>query len=55
VVWPSGRVQRFGPLPGDTGYLVQEGRGAPVPLPGFRPSPRNQLGQDEAGLMKNGD
>jgi hypothetical protein len=37
VAWPSGRVDRFGPLTADTGYLVREGRGDPVPLTGFAP------------------
>jgi hypothetical protein len=39
VSWPSGRVERFGPLAGDTGYLVREGRGAPVALAGFPHGP----------------
>jgi len=39
VAWPSGRVDRFGPLAADTGYLVLEGQASAVPLPGFpRPS-----------------
>jgi enediyne biosynthesis protein E4 len=37
VRWPSGRVERLGPLSGDTGYLVREGAGRAEPLRGFRP------------------
>jgi hypothetical protein len=40
VTWPSGRVERFGPLAVDKGYLVREGQGAPVPLAGFAHSPK---------------
>jgi hypothetical protein len=35
VTWPSGRVDRFGPLAADSGYLVREGRTEPRPLAGF--------------------
>jgi enediyne biosynthesis protein E4 len=39
VAWPSGQVDRFGPLAADTGYLVREGQASAVPLAGFpRPS-----------------
>ena len=37
VAWPSGKVDRFGPLAADTGYLVREGKGEVMPLPGFTP------------------
>ncbi|WZO99357.1 FG-GAP-like repeat-containing protein [Isosphaeraceae bacterium EP7] len=36
VTWPSGRVDRFGPIPADAGYRLREGHGTPEPLPGFR-------------------
>jgi enediyne biosynthesis protein E4 len=36
VRWPSGRVDRFGGLAADAGYLLREGDAAPRPLPGFR-------------------
>jgi tetratricopeptide (TPR) repeat protein len=35
VAWPSGRVDRFGPLAADTGYLVREGDAGTDPLAGF--------------------
>ncbi len=35
VVWPSGRVERFGAPLGESAYRIQEGRGVPDPLPGF--------------------
>jgi tetratricopeptide (TPR) repeat protein len=35
VAWPSGKLDRFGPLDADTGYLVREGQGEPEPLHGF--------------------
>jgi tetratricopeptide (TPR) repeat protein len=35
VAWPSGRIDRFGPLPADAGYLLREGQSEPRPLPGF--------------------
>jgi len=35
VAWPSGRVDRFGPLAADAGYLVREGGAEPTPLAGF--------------------
>ena len=37
VAWPSGKVDRFGPLAADTGYLVREGKSEVMPLPGFTP------------------
>jgi len=36
VTWPSGRVDRYGPLTADTGYLLREGAPAPEPLVGFQ-------------------
>ena len=36
VSWPSGRVDRFGPLAADAGYLLREGQPEPRPLAGFR-------------------
>ncbi|WP_435005107.1 FG-GAP-like repeat-containing protein [Tundrisphaera lichenicola] len=44
VSWPSGHVDRFQGLRGDTGYLLREGGSEPEPLPGFagppdRPNP----------------
>jgi thioredoxin-like negative regulator of GroEL len=39
VAWPSGRVDRFGPLAADTGYLLREGLSSPAPLAGFGPRP----------------
>ena len=35
VAWPSGRVDRFGPLPADDGYLLKEGHARSTPLPGY--------------------
>jgi tetratricopeptide (TPR) repeat protein len=35
VAWPSGRVDRFGPLATDAGYQIREGS-QPLPLAGFR-------------------
>ena len=35
VVWPSGQVDRLGPLPADSGYLLREGDARAIPLPGF--------------------
>jgi hypothetical protein len=35
VAWPSGRVDRYGPLAADTGYLLREGHRAVSPLAGF--------------------
>ena len=35
VRWPSGRVDRFGPLQADRGYLIREGCSAPSRLEGF--------------------
>ena len=42
VAWPSGRVDRFGPLAADAAYLVREGQAELTPLAGFtrRPGPR---------------
>jgi hypothetical protein len=41
VAWPSGRVDRFGPLAADSGYRLREGCAEPGPLAGFpaRPGP----------------
>jgi tetratricopeptide (TPR) repeat protein len=36
VTWPSGRVDRFGPLAADAGYRLREGAAAAEPLRGFR-------------------
>jgi hypothetical protein len=35
VAWPDGRVDRFGPLAADAGYLLRQGQGEPEPLAGF--------------------
>ncbi len=35
VAWPSGRVDRHGPIAVDSGYLLREGNPGPSPLPGF--------------------
>lgn len=35
VTWPSGRVDRFGPLRAGTGYLLREADALPRPLAGF--------------------
>jgi hypothetical protein len=35
VRWPSGRIDRYGDLAADTGYLLREGADAPRPLAGF--------------------
>jgi hypothetical protein len=35
VRWPTGRVDRHGGLPADTGYLLREGDPSPRPLPGW--------------------
>jgi enediyne biosynthesis protein E4 len=42
VAWPSGRVDRFGPVAADAGYLLREGQAEPKPLAGFprRSGPR---------------
>jgi hypothetical protein len=37
VRWPSGRVDRFGPLLADAGYLVREGAPRAEPLRSFPP------------------
>ena len=36
VRWPSGLTDRFQDLPADTGYLLREGAGKVMPLPGWR-------------------
>ena len=36
VKWPSGRVDRYGPLAADTGYVMSEGHAGALPLAGFR-------------------
>jgi hypothetical protein len=36
VTWPSGRVDRYGGLQADAGYLLREGEDRPRPLAGFR-------------------
>jgi enediyne biosynthesis protein E4 len=38
VTWPSGRVDRFGPLAADGGYRLREGAAAAEPLRGFSPA-----------------
>jgi thioredoxin-like negative regulator of GroEL len=35
VAWPSGRIDRFGPLAADTGHVLREGQAEPRPLAGF--------------------
>jgi tetratricopeptide (TPR) repeat protein len=40
VSWPSGRVDRFGPLEADAAYLLREGRPDPIPLSGSGSSRR---------------
>ena len=35
VAWPSGKVERFGALAADTGYLIREGTGRAEPLAGY--------------------
>ena len=35
IRWPSGRVDRLGPLPADAGYLIREGAPRAEPLQGF--------------------
>ena len=37
VRWPSGRVDHFDKLAGDTGYLLREGDPRAAPLKGFKP------------------
>ncbi|APW58695.1 FG-GAP-like repeat-containing protein [Paludisphaera borealis] len=39
VRWPSGVVDRFGPLDAGAGYLLREGEKTARPLPGFGPLP----------------
>jgi enediyne biosynthesis protein E4 len=41
VTWPSGRVDRFGPLAVDTGYLLREGDRAPKRLAGYSTEPQS--------------
>ncbi len=38
VRWPSGRTEHFHGVASDTGYLIREGSGRPVPLAGFAAS-----------------
>ncbi len=40
VRWPSGLVQKFGPLPADAGYVIREGDRVPRAVP--RPARRDQ-------------
>jgi hypothetical protein len=35
IRWPSGQVDRFTDVAGDTGYLAREGQAKLLPLPGF--------------------
>ena len=37
IRWPSGRVDRLGPVPADAGYLIREGAPRAEPLRGFPP------------------
>jgi hypothetical protein len=37
IRWPSGRVDRLGPVPADTGYLIREAASRSEPLRGFPP------------------
>jgi tetratricopeptide (TPR) repeat protein len=46
VAWPSGRVDRFGPLAADAGYRLREGGAEPMPLPGLS---RRSRTRPEAG------
>jgi hypothetical protein len=36
IRWPSGRVDRLGPVSADAGYLIREGAAQAEPLRGFR-------------------
>ncbi|QDV34261.1 FG-GAP-like repeat-containing protein [Tautonia plasticadhaerens] len=47
VRWPSGRVDRFGGLPVDSGFLIREGEPVPRPLPGFGAGGRASMGGRE--------
>ncbi|WZO96447.1 FG-GAP-like repeat-containing protein [Isosphaeraceae bacterium EP7] len=38
IRWPSGQVDKVGPLPADRAYRLVEGSGTPVPLPSFKSS-----------------
>jgi tetratricopeptide (TPR) repeat protein len=48
VAWPSGHVDRLGPLEADAGYLVREGCVMPGQLPGFAPRNGNTPGSATA-------
>jgi enediyne biosynthesis protein E4 len=50
VTWPSGRLDRFGPLGVDTGYLIQEGNATPRHLAGFKKPPGGSA--QEANLVR---
>ncbi len=41
IRWPSGQVDRFSDVPGDTGYLAREGEAKLLPLRGFLPAKRD--------------
>ena len=47
IRWPSGRVDRLGPIPVDAGYLIREGALRAEPLRGF--PPRRTMGEAPAG------
>jgi hypothetical protein len=47
VTWPSGRVDRFGPLTADIGYLLEEGSAEPKPIAGFTRSSDSRRGKQE--------
>ena len=49
VTWPSGRVEQFGPLATDSGYLIREGSKAPQSLPGFPVNASGRLAE-QSGL-----
>jgi hypothetical protein len=40
VTWPSGRVDRFGPLGVDDAYLLREGDARSTQLPGYKKPPQ---------------
>jgi tetratricopeptide (TPR) repeat protein len=42
VAWPSGRVDRYGPLAVDAGYLIREGQATAIPLAAFPPASSNR-------------
>ncbi len=53
VSWPSGRVDRFGPLTVDAGYLLREGQAEARPLAGFSIALRvSRTGSQSAPLTK---